>query len=295
MEYLLIPVLWFLASAKLTFQSGFSKSRNCTYKDNIFFNAVMFTAVASIFLPFLIINGASLFTCISGVIMGSFSIVFQICYIMALSKGKTSLTVTINNFSLLIPVVFSYIVFDEELGFLGIIGIFLILISFLLTVSKENSSDNKALSKKQWRQWLFHTLLVFFSNGILSINQKVYSKLSTELQVFEYIAVAYIVASVICWLIFATTIKKGVDNKVVVPYKKAFILAGLAGLFLGIYQCVNTYAASVINGTVLFPATNCGVSLLIMLIGSLLFKEKLTKKQYIGVLIGIVAITLLSI
>lgn len=295
MKYLLIPVLWILSTGKLIFQSGFSKSGKCTYSDSIFFNAVMFTTVALIFFPFLITNGAKMFTLLSGITMGVFSLLFQICYIMAFSKGKTSLTVTINNFSLLIPVIVSYILFDENFGILRLIGTCLILISFMLTVSREKTIKEEKLLKHQWWQWLGYTMLVFFSNGILSVNQKVYSKLTTKLEIFEYVAVAYLFASLISWVIFMITNKKESCYKGCKSYKKAGILAGGAGVFLGLYQCINTYAASVIDGTVLFPVTNCGISLILTLVGKIFFKENLSKMQYAGVFVGIAAIVFMSI
>ncbi len=295
MKYLLIPVLWILSTGKLVFQSGFSKYGKCTYGDSIFFNAVMFTTVALIFFPFLITNGAKMFTLLSGITMGFFSLLFQICYIIAFSKGKTSLTVTINNFSLLVPVIVSYFLFDEKFGVLKLTGTCLILISFMLTVSREKAVKEEKLLKHQWWQWLGYTMLVFLSNGILSVNQKIYSKLTTQLEIFEYVAVAYLFASLVSWFIFMIVNKKEIYYKERKLYKKTVFLAVGAGVFLGLYQCMNTYAASVIDGIVLFPVTNCGISLILTLIGKFFFKEKLSKMQYGGVFVGTVAIVFMSI
>lgn len=292
MKYLLIPVLWFLSTGKLTFQCIFSKTRKCTYSDSIFFNAVMFSAVAAIFFPFLLANGAHAFTLICGMIMGLFSLLFQISYILAFSKGKASLTVTVNNFSLLIPVVASYLLFDESFGAFKLVGTVLILLCFIMTVSKDKE---KKPSNAQWLPWLGFTMLVFLSNGVLSVNQKVYSKMTEELEVFEFVGAAYLFAALLSWGIFflIRTKREGAEENA--SYKKAALLAGLSGVFLGAFQCVNTYAASLIDGSVLFPVTNCGISLILTLIGRLFFGEKLSGKQYAGVLIGVVAITLICI
>lgn len=58
---------------------------------------------------------------------------------------------------------------------------------------------------------------------------------------------------------------------------------------------INTYAASVIDGAVLYSTYNCATSMLSAAVGRLLFKEKLTNKQMIGVIVGIVSIMLLCI
>ena len=69
----------------------------------------------------------------------------------------------------------------------------------------------------------------------------------------------------------------------------------LVGVLLGIFQCLNTYAASVLDGTILYSTYNCGVSLLSTITGRILFKEKLSVKQYIGVFVGIIAIVFLCL
>ena len=221
-----------------------------------------------------------------------FSLLFQISYILAFSKGKASLTVTINNFSLLIPVVASYLLFDEDFGALKFIGTALILLCFMMTVSKDKTEK---LSQNQWLQWFGFTMLVFLSNGILSVNQKVYSMMTNELEVFEYVGVAYLFAAILAWGIFFLLRGKSREQTESTSYKKAALLAGLSGIFLGLFQCVNTYAASLIDGTVFFPVVNCGISLILTLIGRFFFGERLSGKQYAGVLIGVVAITLICI
>jgi hypothetical protein len=103
MKYLLIPLLVILALSKVTLQSGFSKKHNKGLSDNVFYNFLMFATVAVIFSFFLINVGATATTIFHGVIMGVLSICYQVFYICAFSKGKISLTIIINNFSMLIP------------------------------------------------------------------------------------------------------------------------------------------------------------------------------------------------
>ena len=93
MTYLLIPLLCFLASSKITLQSKFSKTANNGIYDNVFFNGIMFTTVGLMFLPAILKNGVTYSTCIHGVIMGMLSVAYQIFYICAFSKGKMTLTV----------------------------------------------------------------------------------------------------------------------------------------------------------------------------------------------------------
>ncbi len=294
MVYLLIPLLCVLALSKITIQSKFSKTENTEIFDKIFFNGIMFSTAAILFCPSILKNGVTYSTCICGIIMGVLSVGYQIFYINAFSKGKMTLTVIINNFSMLLPMAVSVALFNEEFGILKISGTIFALISFVFSAGREKNSIDFEVSKKSNFQWLIFTMLAFLSNGLISVNQKVYSMFTQKLQVFEFVAVSYITATVLSFLILGF-IK--VKNKNI-TYKrrtKTIISGCLVGVLLGVFQCVNTFAASLIDGTILYSTYNCGVSLLSTVAGRIIFKEKLSPKKYAGVFIGIIAIVFLCI
>lgn len=294
MTYLLIPLMCILATSKIMLQSKFSKTNNVCITDNIFYNGIMFATVALLFAPSILINGVTYSTCIYGIIMGVLSVAFQIFYICAFSKGKMTLTVIINNFSMILPMTVSFILFDEKFGIIKVIGTVLALISFILSTAKEKNRIDFEKKNKAGFQWLLFTLLVFLSNGLISINQKIYSAFTQKLQVFEFVAIAYITAAALSFLILSIIALK---NKESICKKQPKVIASgcLVGILLGVFQCVSTYAASVIDGTILYSTYNCGVSLLSAVTGRILFKESLSKKQYLGVFIGIVAIVFLCL
>ena len=67
------------------------------------------------------------------------------------------------------------------------------------------------------------------------------------------------------------------------------------GLLLALYRRFNMYALSVVEATFLFP-TYAGLnSLLMMLSGIILFKDKLSRKQTIGLICGIASVVLMNI
>lgn len=296
MAYLLIPLLCVLATLKITLQSKFSKTAKIGISDNVFFNGIMFSTVALLFWPVILKNGVTYSTCIHGIIMGILSVAFQIFYLCAFSKGKMTLTVIINNFSMLLPMTVSVALFNEKFGILKITGTILALISFIFSVRKEkNSADFEASAKSNF-QWFIFTILAFLSNGLISVNQKVYSMFTQKLQIFEFVAVAYITAAVLSFVILGFIMVKNKNVKHKHSRQLGLIVSGcLVGVLLGIFQCLNTYAASVIDGTILYSTYNCGVSLLSTITGRIFFKEKLSVKQYIGVLVGIISIALLCL
>ncbi|MBE6583365.1 MAG: hypothetical protein E7649_00095 [Ruminococcaceae bacterium] len=295
MEYLLIPILWVLAAGKITLQSRFSKNDHSGRAQSIFFNGIIFSAGALILMPSLFDGPLSPYTLVLGAIMGSMSFVFQFFYITAFSRGKMSITVVINNFSMLIPMFLSVIFFKESFGYIKIIATALVIVSFFLTVKDEPpKSDDKSNSRGFDWIWLICTLVAMVSGGIASFAQKCYAAVTDDFQVLEFVSVSYITASLISVIaigIFGIKEKK-INIK---PTRPVIVSSCLAGLVLGVFQCLFTYAPYVLEATVLYPAYNCGASLLLTVVGAVFFKEKCCVRQYIGIGIGAVAIVLLCL
>lgn len=281
-----------LAVTKITLQSDFSKKSDKSLYDSVSYNMLMFLVAAVFFSPFLLGGSIEWLTLIQGIIMGVLSVIFQFFYICAFSKGKITLTVIINNFSMLLPIGVSYYMFNEPLGFMKIIGILLALVSLVLVTAK---GKNETISKKSDNiLWLIFMVLVFLSNGFISINQKIYSKTVPKLQVFAFVAIAYISATIISAVILI--VMRLLNNQKISKLNSKMLISGAsAGVIIGVFQCLNTYAASIIDGAVLYSSYNCATSILSAAVGRVLFKERLSQKQFIGVIIGILSIMFLCI
>lgn len=296
MEYLLIPLGCALASLKVTLQSKFSKSGKHTLSQNIFFTAIMFATISLMLLPTLFDGGISGKTVFYAALLGSFSLLYQILYVIALSMGRMTLTVIINNFGMLIPMIVSIIFLGDDFTLLIGIGAALALLSLCLTVVNNSKKGKESKNSVEGAVWLVMALLVFFTNGLASVAQKLYTaRAGEDFQLFEFVCIAYMIAAVEAFVIFAvlapTDRKKGI--KLV---SKSTVLIGCGvGAALGVFQCVNTFAMSLIPAPIYYPAYNCGTALLLALIGAVLFKERFTVRQYVGIAIGVLAILILCL
>ena len=270
MKYLLIPLMCFLAVTKVTLQSQFSKSKKLNIADNIFYNFVMFSASAIILLPWLITKRSSPDTYIFGAVSGVLSVCFQLSYLFAFSKGKPVLVTTINNFSMFIPIAVSCIFFGDEFSMFKFIALIFASISIVMITSKKGA---EVTTKSNI--WILFAFMAFLTCGLMSSVQKVYSNLSDNFDVFSFVALKF------------TTKRSDTEFKLT---KEPIISASIAGVFLGIFQCVSTYSASVINGVILYSVYNCSTNILFAFVRMVFFKERLTKKQVGGVISGIISI-----
>lgn len=277
-----------MALAKITLQARFSKHAGTGLPDRMLFNGLMFAAGALPLLPTLC-TGVSRATLLAGAAMGILSAAFQFFYVCAFAKGNMALTVLINNFSMLLPTAVSAVVLHESFGATKAVGAAMAICACCLS-----AAPVRGAGKSGSRTWLILTLLAFLCNGMIGITQKIYAVRATP-QVFAFVAVAYLTAAVAMvpvWQ-FARHRQPPAERT---PLTVRGLLPGCAvGVLLGAFQCVNTYANGVLPGTLLYPAYNCTVSAMTALVGRFGFGERLTARQWAGVVVGVAAVGVLCL
>ena len=284
MNFLIILLLCTLATSKVTLQSRFGKKTLTTDSDNVLFNAVIFFTAAILFCAD--IPRASVQTWIYASIFAVLTVVFQLSYTKALALGNVSLTVMAVNLSMLFPSLVSVIFFDESLTLMRITGIALTVISFTLTVDLKTK-------EKLSHSWFIFTAAAALANGGIGITQKFFgaSEFADEKKAFVACSysIAFLIAFTLCFLMRSQ--KKASSGIKAVT----FIFAVSVGIILALFQWLNTYAISIMDGSFLFPVYSGGSIILSTLIGILFFKDKLTGKQKISITIGIIAVIIMNL
>lgn len=208
--------------------------------------------------------------------------------VMALTAQKNGLSVAsvAGKMSVIVPVVFGVLVYQETLGFIKIIGIALALIAVYLTSVKENLSEQ--------RPYLLYPILLFLGSGIIDTTIKyietTYVK-DGELPIFS--ATIFGFAFVFGMVLF---LYKRFTGNVQFNIKNV-----IGGIVLGIpnyYSIVFLLKALKTEGlesSTLFTINNVSIVLLTTVFGLVIFKEKLLPKNWVGITIAIVSIVLVSI
>lgn len=285
MNFLVILILCILATAKVTLQGFFAKTNIKTVTDAILFNGLIFIFASLFFLKN--IWNFRISVVLFGIIFGAFTIIFQLCYIKAMSCGNVSLTVLIVNLSMVIPLTVSLIFYNEQLNILRLCGIILTFIVLILNVNKKERSLN-------FKKWFPLCLLASFTNGCLAICQQVFGKTQWKNETQCFVSWSYITAAAFSILLYSFFKAKG--NKITFKIKPSVILYGLCmGAVLGLFQVINTKAISTIDSTLLFPTYNGGTLILSNVSSITFLKEKLKNNQKISILVGIIAIILLNL
>jgi len=205
--------------------------------------------------------------------------------VMALTAQKNGLSVAsvASKMSVVIPVVFGIYVYNESIGFQKIIGILLALIAVYLTSVKEK--ENNVLT-----QSLYLPILLFFGSGIIdtSIN---YFAPDDRIPLFSGLifGFAFIIGTAIL------TYKSICFNK---NFKLKSIIPGMTlGIvnYSSIYFLLKSLRIDGLESSTLFTVNNVAIVAVSTLLGLFIFRERISSKNWIGILLALISIALVTI
>ena len=207
--------------------------------------------------------------------------------LMTASTQRSGVTVTSlsSKLSVVLPTLAGVVLFSEKLNFVATMGIVLALVALVLVVGKKNTTD-----KGIKINWLL-PVLIFFGTGTGDILMKLTEQQNSSDNMGFMIAFIYFIAMLFGFLVVAFDLIRGKSKW---QWKNA-----IGGITLGVINFFSTFcvynAMRCFDNVVLFPIYNIGVVCLTALTGWLLFKEKLTWKNYLGLAIAIIAVILITL
>lgn len=206
--------------------------------------------------------------------------------LMTASAQRSGVTVTSlsSKLSVVLPILAGVIMLGEKLNFVATLGIVLALVALVLVLERKKDSG-----ERNNRSWLL-PVCIFFGTGTGDILMKITEQQNSGDDLGFMIAFIYFVALVFGVIIVIWDIARGKSKW---QWKSA-----LGGIGLGVINFFSTssvyHAMRSFDNVVLFPIYNIGVVSLTALVGWLFFKEKLTLKNYIGLVIAVIAVVLIA-
>lgn len=237
----------------------------------------------------------SRFTVLLGILFGVVTAIQGITHLAALQVGPMSYTSVIISFSTLIPTLSGAILFDESLGAAQIVGIALMLVSFIL--SAKSGGNEKSVNFK----WMLLCLISFVTCGSIGVMQKIHQSTDFCAEINALLTVAFISSAVLC-AAFAAVLeirerrRTGTEKRCPISKRRALLFCGImiaSGICVGANNKINLYLSGVMDSALFFPTVNGGTLILTALAAVILFKEKLTLKQWIGIAAGIASVIFL--
>ncbi len=209
--------------------------------------------------------------------------------LMALTAQRHGLSVAsvAGKMSVMIPVVFGIHVYAESISVQKIFGIVLALIAVYLTAIKAKSSINI-------RQSLWLPFLLFLGSGVIDTSIK-------------YLETTYVPENgipIFSATIFGCAAIIGILILIIMKLKNTFVFNVkniFGGIILGI---INYYSIFFLlralqfeglESSMLFTVNNVAIVMVSTLVGLLLFKESISKKNWFGISLAIISILLVTL
>jgi drug/metabolite transporter (DMT)-like permease len=183
---------------------------------------------------------------------------------------------------------------DDSISIMQIIGMAFMLASFVFAVEKDGEKR-----KASWR-WLTFCLIAFCCCGSVGVMQKIHQNSAYKGESSAFLLVAFITSFLVMSTLTIVTSKKE-KTSVLARTEEGkldyvtLLIPILIGVMTAVNHKLNLYLSGVIESAVFFPIVNGGGLMLTTLSAVLIFKERISGRQWIGLGLGVVAVLCLCL
>lgn len=214
-----------------------------------------------------------------------FIVVFNLMAATAQKVGVSVASVA-TKMSLVIPVIFGVTIYHEKLGALKIIGIVLALAAVYFASAKGKSVPFQKVS-------LVLPLSVFLGSGIIDTSIKYIQEFHVKEEDYPIFSATVFAAAALTGILFIGI--KSLKNRVKISSRN--ILGGIAlGVpnYFSMYFLLKALQHDSLNSASVFTINNVAIVMLSTLLGIILFKERLSTKNWMGIGLAVLSILLVA-
>lgn len=221
-----------------------------------------------------------------------YSIAFAISYSMAMigsvqsiKYGPLAVSSLINQCSLILPTLYGIALLGDEIGVFGYIGIILVFACLWLVKPRTDKSPGGVSAK-----WLLWVAIGFIGNGMCSVIQKAEQLKFNGGYKNEFMILALFIGAIVMFLASLKN-SKNIKKDAVDAIKYAPV-QGIANGLLNMFVMILT---ALVPTSLLFPVVLSGGIIITFIASVTIFKEKITTRQLVGYILGIISIALMNI
>lgn len=254
--------------------------------------AIIFNYIVAFFVGYLInpVNFSVSKSLCAPWLLGSIFLGFMfICVFNILAKttqiNGISVASVSSKMSMIIPILFGIIVFNENLGIYKLTGIIIALLAVYFT-SKKESGEIKVSN-------FTLPILLFFGAGIIDTSMNyIQHHFIKEDETNIFTSFTFIFAFFFGILFFILKCIKQ-ENKINSKSILAGLILGIPNYF-SMFYLIKALQNKNLESATIFTLINIGVILLTTIYSLFIFKEKLKKQNFIGILLAIAAVFLVT-
>ena len=276
----------FLIVVFVTAQNILSKKYNSASHINVFlynsvtaFSSMLFFLVASggrlelssAYLPYSLAFGTAYFCALAGLVL-------------ALKNGSLSLTSLIISYSLILPTLHGMVFLNERVGYSGWIGIAFLLVSLVLINFKKEDDAKFSFA------WIVYLIIAFVGNGMCSVIQKIEQVALDGAYKSEFMIVALFISGIASLIIGLIAGKQRLRE--LLHTLPTGIPRGLAN---GAVNFLVMIVTGMLASSIVFPTISAGGIVLTFIIAVFVYRERLSRPQLVGYILGTASVVLLNL
>ncbi len=215
----------------------------------------------------------------------------RLSLLRAFTLGSTSLSWTIHNLSVAIPISASIFLFGEDPTRWQVAGLVTVPLSIMVIREKTKNlyTDKKNLTFKEAirTSWLSLILICFLFEGCLGICFKLIKEWGLQNSGNFFILIYNLAAFLICLIVILQSKQ--------FPTKKDFFYGTASGICIGVSSYFWVRIIVSMPGIIFFPIATIGGILVMTLCSYLIWNEKINRRQKWGLILALISILLVSI
>ena len=292
-----IPILFAITivacCVKSVFDGYFSKkvsSDDChTWLFGLLQSVFCLVSIIGIFLVSGGLGHFSFFSLGLGLIIGAASIFCLIATLKAFAVGPFSYTTVITSLGSVIPTLSGYF-FGESVTLVQYIGVVLMIVCLFLSPEGSKEGESKTATAK----WLLLSLTASLLSGTVGVVQKIHQTSDYRDERAAMLVGAFAFSIAVSAVICIRQSRKTPKSNVTSARRRLWLIPVFTGMIFGFQHTVNLSLSGAMPAIIVFPLVNLCPMILSMVCGFIIFREKLSLKRWIGVVVGILSSILVS-
>jgi drug/metabolite transporter (DMT)-like permease len=205
---------------------------------------------------------------------------------LAIKTGSLSLSALIMQYSLIVPAIYGILMLGEPPKITLFIGLLLLIVSLILV-----NLSGKEEHVRPTLKWAIIVGLSFIGNGACVTVQKVQQVDFNRQYISEFMIVSIAISVLILLCLTLIFDRKELAYNV----KKGGLIAAGSGMCNGIANFLMLVLAGILPASVMYPVVAAGGTITSSLAALLIYREKMSGRQLLGLGIGILAIIALNL
>ena len=223
-----------------------------------------------------------------------YSLVFTVGYttamlssVCAYREGPMTLSSLIMQLSMISTTVWGFFFWESEITAPVIVGLLLVIVALVLCLytGKDGEGEKKRISAK----WLLYISLFFVGNSVGTITQRTQQLDFDSAYGDFFMTVATGVSFAVCLFVYLksdkTDTKKILEGSWYIP-----LLCGAFNFFQNLFVII---LATLLSANIVYPVLMIGSLAITSIFSIAIFKERMNWWQWVGVVVGAIAIALL--